>query len=75
VKLEPGEAVVLIIRRSETEPPKYFFAVRKSGSSFDEKTKDFQLFGLQETLLELGEKLDFSVAMEKAIASIKEIQP
>jgi hypothetical protein len=75
VKLQSGEAAVLIIRRSETEPPKYFFAVRKSGSSFDGTTKDFQLHGLQKTLLELGDNLEFSIAMEKAIASIREVQP
>lgn len=75
MKLEPGEAAVLIIRRSETQPPKYFVAARKSGSSFDERTKDLQLHGVQETLLELGENLEFSIAMEKAIASIREVQP
>ncbi len=75
MKLQPGEAAVLIVRRSETEPPRYFFTVRKSESSFDEATKDFRLFGAQETLLELGESLEFSTAMEKAIDSIRQVRP
>jgi hypothetical protein len=75
MKLQPGEAAVLIIRRSETEPTKYWFAVRKSGSSFDHTTHDFQLGGLQEAVSELGENLPFADALEKAIAAIRKVEP
>lgn len=75
MKLGPGEAALLIIRRSDVEPKKYFFAVRKSDSSFNDQTKDLRLVGVQDALLELGGELDFGVALEKAIAAIREIQP
>jgi len=73
--LEPGEAVVLIIRRNETGLSKYFLAVRKSQSSINPATGDFQLFPLQQSVLELGHESDFSIALEKAIEAIREIQP
>ena len=73
--LGPGEAVVLLIRRSESEPPRYFVAIRKSSSSFDPATHDFQLHGLQEALLELGEPTDLRRALETAAGEIKRIKP
>ncbi len=76
MELQPGEAAILIIRRNdEREPKKYFFAVRTSESSFDQQTKDFQMSGFQHTELELGENLDFEVALEKAIAAIQKLKP
>jgi hypothetical protein len=75
MRLEPGEAAVLIIRRSETDSTKYWFGVRKSGFSFDHTTNDFLLGGLQEAVLELGDHLQFADALEKAIAPIREVQP
>ena len=74
MKLEPGEAVVLIIRRSETNPARYFVAVRQSTSSIDPQSNDFQLHGGQESVLELGNEPKFPVAMEKAIAAIREVE-
>ena len=73
-ELQPGEAVVLIVRRSETEPRRYFIAIRKSSSSFDPATLDFQLHGLQEALLELGEPSDFERALATAVGEIKNIR-
>ena len=75
MKIEPGEAAVLIIHRNEADPTKYFFAVRKSRASFNQTKHDFKLDGLQETVLELGEHLPFSDALEKAIAAVREIKP
>jgi hypothetical protein len=75
VKLHPGEAAVLIIRRNEREPTKYWFAVRRSEGSFDQTTHDFQLSGLQEVVSELGESLPFADALEKAIAAIRTVEP
>lgn len=73
--LQPGEAAVLIVRRSETEPRRYFIAIRKSSSSFDPATHDFQLHGLQEALLELGEPSDFERALDTAIGEMRNIRP
>jgi hypothetical protein len=50
-------------------------AVRKSGSSIDRSTRDFELGGLQESVLDLGDHLQFADGMEKAIAAIREVQP
>jgi len=74
MELQAGEAAILIIRRSETEPKKYFFAVRKSESSFSQH-KDIQIAGFQKTELELGEDLDFEEALEKVISAIRELKP
>jgi hypothetical protein len=73
--LRPGEAAVLIVRRSDTEPRRYFIAIRKSSSSFDPATHDFQLDGLQEALLELGEPSDFERALDTAFDEIRNIRP
>jgi hypothetical protein len=75
MKLSPGEAAVLIIYRNETDPLKYFLAVRKGSSSFNQGSHDFQLHGPQQAVLELGHELDFHAALEKAITAIREFQP
>ena len=74
MKLQPGEAAVLIIRRNDGTLAKYWFAVRKAGSSFDHATHDFQLCGAQEVVSELGEDLPFAEALEKAIAAIRRVE-
>jgi hypothetical protein len=75
MKLQPGEAAVLIIRRSETEPKTYFFALRKGRSHFNDTTKDFHLDEIQEAVLELGERFEFADALERGIEAIREIEP
>jgi len=74
MRIEPGEAAVLIIRRSEAEPTKYWTAVRKATSSFDPTTNDVQLFD-QVAVLELGDRLPLAEALENAIATIRSIEP
>jgi hypothetical protein len=75
MNLKSGEAMVLIIRRSETQPTNYFFAVRKSESSFNKQSNDFQLHGGQESVLEVSKEIGFPVARETAISAIRELQP
>ena len=74
MKLSPGEAAVLIIYRNETDPLKYFLAVRKGSSSFNQGSHDFQLHGPQQAVLELGHELDFHAALEKAIIDCRKKQ-
>lgn len=68
MKLRPGEAAVLIIRRSDTEPSNHFVAVRKSESSFDRGSNDFLLHNAQESLFEIPAGMDLKTAMEEAIS-------
>jgi hypothetical protein len=73
--LKPGETAVLIIRRSDTEPEKYFFAVRRSiTSSFDDRN-DFHIGPFQVPVNELMERTDFDAALDKAIDGLKKIKP
>lgn len=74
MNLLPGESVVLIIHRPGANPSKYFLAVRKSDSSFSQGSHDFQMHGPQQSILELGSEPDYSVALEKAIKSIRELE-
>jgi hypothetical protein len=39
------------------------------------QSNDFHLHEAQETMAELVQGLEFSVAMEKAVAAIREVQP
>jgi hypothetical protein len=69
--LQPGEAAVLIIRRNESQPEKYFFAVRTSmTSSFNQSTHDFQIGSFQVPVTELGERSDVQSALDAAVAII-----
>lgn len=74
-KLNPGEAAVLLIRRSESDPSKYFLAVRRSESEFDPGTKDFIFGGFQVPVAAFGEPNDFAAAFEKATAAIRQFGP
>lgn len=74
MKLEPNEAAVLIVHRTDANPPRYFVAVRKAGGSFNTASHDFQLDSAQQSILELGYEQDLPVAVEKAIAAIREIE-
>jgi len=60
------------VRRSDVEPTKYSVAVRRSGSSFDQLTRDFEFHGFQEAVLELGERFELDVALDKAVATFVE---
>jgi hypothetical protein len=74
VTLKPGEALVLIVRRGDVEPTKYFVAVRRSTSSFDQLSHDFKFDGVQEAVLELGEHFDLRVALDKAAEVFEKLQ-
>lgn len=72
--LQPGEAAALIIRRSETDPTKYFLAVRRSiTSSFHPTTNDFQLGPCQVPHAELMERTDYQVALDEAFQRLLEL--
>jgi hypothetical protein len=74
MKLRPGEAVVLIVRRSEAEPSSHFVAVRSSESSFDPGSNDFQLNNAQETSFEIPIGMEPRTAMEEAISIMHSIE-
>jgi hypothetical protein len=40
-----------------------------------DQSNDFHLHEAQETMAELGQGLEFSVVMEKAVATIREVPP
>jgi hypothetical protein len=72
--LNPGEAAILILRRSETEHDKHFVAVRRiQRSSFDRETKDFKIDGAQSAVLELGDTTDYQSELDQAIKAMKAI--
>jgi hypothetical protein len=75
MKLRSNESLVLIIHKTNTGSAKYFVAVRKAENSFDQHSHDFQLNSGQEAVLELGHEPDVLVAIEQAIAKIREFQP
>jgi hypothetical protein len=74
MKLRLGEAAVLIIRRSETEPSSHFVAVRKSESSFDIGSNDFLLHNAQESLFEIPVGMEPKTAMQEAISIMHSIE-
>ncbi len=74
MKLRPGEAAVLIIRRSDTEPSSHFVAVRKSESSFDIGSNDFLIHNAQETLYEIPGGMEPYTALEEAISIMHSIE-
>jgi hypothetical protein len=73
MKLNPGEAAILIIRRSNAAPEKYFLDVRRSESSFDEVTKDFVFSDFQFLVAQFGEPEDFNKAFGEAVAAIRKL--
>lgn len=74
MKLRPGEAAVLIIRRSENDPSSHFVAVRKSESSFDPGSKDFLVHNAQESLFEIPARMEPKTAIEEAIFIIRSVE-
>jgi hypothetical protein len=54
MNLTKGSAVVLFVRRSDTEPARYMAGIRKTKSAFETSTNDLKL-GAQKSLSELGE--------------------
>jgi uncharacterized beta-barrel protein YwiB (DUF1934 family) len=74
MKLRPGEAAVLIVRRSETELSNHFVAVRQSESSFDIGLKDFQLHNAQKSLFEIPVGMKPETALEEAISILHSIE-
>jgi len=73
--LQPDEAAVLIVYRSDREPGEYFFALRRSHYSFDKVTKDFHPHGGQEAIRELGLRPDFHNALDELVAEIRTLHP
>jgi hypothetical protein len=71
MKLRPGEAVALVIRRGEDEPFNHFVAVRKSESSFDFGSNDFRLDCGQETLFEIPQGAELRLRSRKQFPNSK----
>jgi hypothetical protein len=70
--LEPGEAVVLILRRSEFDPSRYFVAVRGAGVTPFDRVHDIQIGPYQIPAHELENTLDVSGTVKKATQAFKE---
>lgn len=70
--LEPGEAVVLILRRSEFDPNRYFIAVRGAGVTPFDRVHDIQIGPYQIPAHELENTLDFSGTIKKATQTLKD---
>lgn len=75
MQLDPGEAAILIIRRSESEPEKYFLSVRRSASSFSVPTNDFELGAAQIPVAEFGEPIDFDLSFSEAVSAVRAFGP
>ena len=74
MKLRPGEAAVLVIRRGEDAPFSHFVAVRKSESLFDVGSNDFRFDCGQETLFEMPQGAEPKAAVQEAISKLEEIE-
>ena len=54
MQLNPKEAIVLFIRRSDSEPATYMVGMRKAESEFALGTHDLRIGGMQEALSAMG---------------------
>ena len=70
--LEPGEAVVLILRRSEFDPNRYFVAVRGAGVTPFDRVHDIQIGPYQIPTHELENTLDIPGTVKRATQAFKE---
>lgn len=75
VKIEPGNAAVLIVRRDKGEKSRYVFSVRTCSYTIASATGDIQLGDLQNAILELNLEADFRAGLEKAIEEIRKVEP
>jgi hypothetical protein len=69
--LEPKEALVVFIRRSETAPTRYMAGIRKTQTNFHPELNDLRLTGPQVSVSELGEFDDLGQAIEKACDKLR----
>jgi hypothetical protein len=69
--LKPGEAAVLIVRRSDQDHDKYFLAVRRSETSFFDGRNDFEIGPFQIPVRELREHSDCQAALNQAVEVLK----
>lgn len=71
--LKPGDAVVLIVRRSENAPFKYFVDARRSESSSFDPKHDFYIGTPQVHVSGDGNTDDPGSALAAAVAAIRQI--
>jgi hypothetical protein len=75
MNLNPGEAAILLIRRSDTDPRKYFVAVRRAKSQFHQETNDYIFGPFHVAAGEFGNAENFGVALNRVVAIVKKFGP
>jgi hypothetical protein len=70
--LEPGEAVVLILRRSEFDPSRYSVAIRGAGVTPFDRVHDIPIGPYQIPAQELENTLDFAGTLKRTTQALKE---
>jgi hypothetical protein len=73
--LKPGDAVVLIVRRSEKEPFKYFVDARRSENSSFDPMHDFHMGTPQVHVSGDGDTTDPQSALDSSFRIIKSLIP
>jgi len=71
--LDPGEAAVLFIRRSEMQPKHYFVTVRRSEKSSFDQQHDLQIAAFQILVAERRECSDLESTLAEAISALTNI--
>jgi hypothetical protein len=71
--LDPGEAAVLFIRRSEMQPEHYFLAVRRSGKPSFDQQHDLQIGAFQILVAERRECSDLQSTLAEVISALTNI--
>ena len=69
--LEPKEAIILFIRRSETKPARYMVGIRKAETGFHHGRNDLEVGAHQQPLFELGEFEDLVQAINAASEKLR----
>ena len=69
--LQPKEAIIIYIRRSETNPARYMAGIRKTETAFNTANNDLEVEARQQAISELGEFDDLSEAVNAASERLK----
>jgi len=73
VTLKSSQGLIVVIRRSDTDPPKFMVSVRATKCSIDPDTHDIVLGRFQKTISEPGEFDDLEKAVKVAAEKIEAI--
>jgi hypothetical protein len=70
--LQPEEALILFVRRSPADPPRYIVGIRACQTSFDHR-KDLQPVNVQRTICEAGESTTLNQALDVAVQRLQQV--